>query len=133
MKPGARGLAATGALIATACNLESTGQRAQLSGLPKKQRRSSSRSTVACQAQKLKQQLHITLSHRENETTMDKGGHDIEWLDETDLQTQYEDKPEQLKSVLEKANQREPQTRVVTFYGDITIQTLHAKAFDGGG
>ena len=35
---------------------------------------------------RLKQELDITLSHMEKETTMDKGGQDIEWLDEIELQ-----------------------------------------------
>jgi hypothetical protein len=50
MKPEVRGLGATGALSATACSLEPTVQRAQLTGLPRKQRRSASSSTVAWQA-----------------------------------------------------------------------------------
>ena len=59
---------------------------------------------------------------------MDKDGQYIEWLDEIDLQTKYKDKPEQLKSVLEKADQREHPTRGVTLYADITLNSMHANA-----
>ncbi len=52
----------------------------------------------------------ITLSQMEQETTMDNDGKYIEWLDEIDLQATYKDKPEQVKSVLEKAAQREHPT-----------------------
>ena len=77
---------------------------------------------------KLKQQLYFTLSHMEKATTVDKDGHDIEWLDEIDLQTKYQNKPEQLKSILEKAERREHPTRSVTLYADITTTTMHSKA-----
>ena len=46
------------------------------------------------------------------------------------MQTKYKDNPEQLKSILEKADQREHPTRGATLYADMTIKTLHAKAID---
>ena len=49
------------------------------------------------------------------------------WMKLT-FQTKYKDKPEQLKSVLEKAEQREHPTRGVTLRADITMTTMHAKA-----
>ncbi len=64
----------------------------------------------------------------EKDTTMNKDGQYIEWLHEIDLQTKYKDKPEQLKSALEKADRREHPNRGVTLYADITIKTVHSKA-----
>ena len=42
----------------------------------------------------------------------------------------YNGKPEQVKSVLEKAEQSEHPTRGVTLYAYITIKTLHSKAIE---
>ena len=66
----------------------------------------------------------------ENETNMGKDGQEIEWLAELDLQTKYKDNPEQLKSVLEKADRREHPTRGVTLYADVTSNTLHSNAIE---
>ena len=44
------------------------------------------------------------------------------------MQTKSKAKPEQLKSVLEKADQRAHPTRGANLYADFTIKTLHSKA-----
>ena len=78
----------------------------------------------------LKKELEITLSTVQKETTRDKDDENVEWLDETDLKTRYKDKPQQLKSILEKAETREHPTRNVTLYADIVFKTLHSHAFE---
>ena len=44
-----------------------------------------------------------------------------------DLQAKSENKPEQLQSILERADQREHPTRGVTLYADITCKTKHGE------
>ncbi len=78
----------------------------------------------------LKQQLDITLLQMEKETTMDKDCQYNARLDEMDLHIKYNNTPEQLKSILEKAGQIEHPTRGVTLYAYITIKTLISKALE---
>ena len=72
----------------------------------------------------LKKELEITLSTVQKETTRDKDDENVEWLDETDLKTRYKDKPQQLKSILEKAEKGNTQPEV-----SLCTQTSHSRPF----
>ena len=78
----------------------------------------------------LKKELEHVATQVERDTTLDTDNASTCWVDEEDLRTTYENKPSQLKAMLETAETRMHPTRKVTLYADITYNSKHSKSHE---
>ena len=78
----------------------------------------------------LKKVLEHTSTQVERDVAKDQDDEDIEWLDEMDLKDKYQHKPDQLKSILDTAEQRFHPTRMCTLYGDIKFSSKSSRGHE---